>query len=282
MIHLKQADIFVNFHIAETVLKNAHSTFEHTHDFYELFFITDGMLKHHINGKALLLATNTLSIIFPSDQHCFQKQGVKDTHFINLAFPANLFDQVLALYQSFYENPLSSFQGKFVELPPGLSQSLLSKITHLYRDLSPMNERAKKDLLISLLLDVLIVLNNINSSELAPPDWLLKAFEQMRSRENYLLGLPRFIELSGKSQEHLTRMMKKYYQMSPTAYLNSIKLAYATYLLSTTTLSILDILYASGYENVSYFNHLFKQEYNMTPRQFRYLNSRIINPKSIS
>lgn len=281
MIHLKHEDIFTQFHIAETILKDTCYTFEHTHDFYELFLITDGQLKHQINGKVLQLATNSLSIIYPSDQHYFQKTGTQDTHFINLAFSAKTFDQSLSLYQSFCNDPLPSFQGKSVELPLESSQCLLSKIFYLYRDLFPLNQRQKTEILISLLLDALISFNNISSSNPSPPEWLLAACDQMKLRDNYLLGLPRFIELSGKSQEHLTRMMKKYYQMTPTAYINTLKLAQATYLLSTTNSSILDILYESGYENVPYFNHLFKQAYGMTPRQFRHINNRIINPKSI-
>ena len=278
MVYLHQEDIFMHYHIAETILKDSHLTFEHTHDFYELFLVTDGQLKHQINGNALQLATNTLSIIYPSDQHCFQRLGEKDAHFINLAVPAHIFEQAKLIYQTFCEDPLPTFQGRYVELPLGLSQALLAKIIHLHRDLSPTRQRNKTEFMINVLLDALIALNNSSLPLLSPPKWLLIAYEQIRNRENYLVGLPRFIELSGKSQEHLTRMMKKHYQTTPTTYLNSIKLSYATHLLSTTTMSVIDVLYESGYENVPYFNKLFKQEYGMTPRQFRYINNRIINP----
>ena len=278
MIQLKQQEIFSNYHIAETVLNNNQLTFEHSHDFYEIFLITDGQLKHLINGNHHILDTNTLSIIYPSDQHHFQRYSSIETHFINLAFPTQIFDQALALYQSFYKQPLPSFHGKSIGLPLGLRQSIQSKIIYLYRDVSPLSTLSKNDILISIILDALISFHNVSNYEHVPIPWLTFACEQMRIRDNYLLGLPRFIELSGKSQEHLTRMMKKHFQMTPTAYINNVKLAHAATLLSTTQKSILDIIYESGYENVPYFNHLFKQEYGLTPRQFRYINNRIINP----
>ena len=43
----------------------------------------------------------------------------------------------------------------------------------------------------------------------------------------------------------------------------------ASRLLTTSDSSILDIAAESGFENLSYFNRVFKQKYSMTPRQFR-------------
>ena len=72
--------------------------------------------------------------------------------------------------------------------------------------------------------------------------------------------------------------MKKYYQITPTEYLNRIKLERAAELLETTSDSVLDIMFECGFNNVSYFNQLFKKAYGTTPGGYRRLNYSVINP----
>ncbi len=52
-------------------------------------------------------------------------------------------------------------------------------------------------------------------------------------------------------------------------YLNEYRLTMASRLLISSDSSILDIAAEVGFDNLSYFNRVFKQKYSMTPRQFR-------------
>ena len=52
-------------------------------------------------------------------------------------------------------------------------------------------------------------------------------------------------------------------------YLNEYRLTMASRLLISSASSILDIAAEVGFDNLSYFNRVFKQKYSMTPRQFR-------------
>lgn len=55
---------------------------------------------------------------------------------------------------------------------------------------------------------------------------------------------------------------------SPNHYLQQYRLEHAKELLQTTNLSIIDIALSSGFGNVSHFNHLFKREFGITPKQY--------------
>lgn len=55
---------------------------------------------------------------------------------------------------------------------------------------------------------------------------------------------------------------------SPNHYLQLYRLEHAKQLLLTTSCSILDVALASGFGSVGYFDHLFKREFGMTPKQF--------------
>ncbi len=54
-----------------------------------------------------------------------------------------------------------------------------------------------------------------------------------------------------------------------TSYLNELRIAHASRLLIETDHSISSIAHASGFENLSYFNRVFLQQKNITPKAFR-------------
>lgn len=280
MVKLEKIDILNEhgFHIGETVLSNDSITFLHTHDFYEVFFVKEGEVIHHINGRQALLKKGMIWMVNPEDVHNFRKGKCKKTHFINLAFSEEVLETAKKAYVICTDGRGIS-ENTSAHMPQGMEIAVLSKLTFLARDRANLIPVTKKDTLVSILLDCLIMLENQSDISGGAPDWLERACLEMKKEENYLKGVVRFTYLSGKSQEHLTRCMKKYYHLTPTEYINSIKLEKAAILLETTENSILDIIFESGFSNISYFNQLFKKAYGTTPSGYRRLNRLLINPE---
>ena len=76
-------------------------------------------------------------------------------------------------------------------------------------------------------------------------------------------------EFSGKTREHLTRMMKKYYKTTPTEYITDLRLEYCANLLYTSNLPVIDICYSCGFDNLSWFYKVFQKKYGTTPAKYR-------------
>lgn len=57
--------------------------------------------------------------------------------------------------------------------------------------------------------------------------------------------------------------------MTPTEYVNGLRLAYARHLLKYTDHSVLDISMECGFENPSHFYHLFAASVGHSPAAFR-------------
>lgn len=55
-------------------------------------------------------------------------------------------------------------------------------------------------------------------------------------------------------------------------YLNDYRLEIAAELLTTTTDNILDIAFATGFNNISYFNRCFKKKYGVSPESIGFDN----------
>ena len=65
------------------------------------------------------------------------------------------------------------------------------------------------------------------------------------------------------------RMFKKYLQMTPIMYLHSVRLQKATSMLSDMDKSISEVALENGYAGSSHFGKIFKETYNLTPKEYR-------------
>lgn len=70
-------------------------------------------------------------------------------------------------------------------------------------------------------------------------------------------------------EQYLGRIFKKETKRSINRYLNEQRIKNAKKLLKETDDSIIEIALTSGFNNVTYFNRVFKRITNMTPQQFR-------------
>lgn len=272
MSQLLKKDVFpyVSFYSRRTVLNEAtgHSV-PHHHDFYEVFIVEEGPIQHHINGRVETLYPDTLVLVHPADYHCFSRKEQTTAQFFNLAFAPEQFEQAKALAAlcapSAAETPLADK----VMLTHELSRLLLRRMKWLRDVTNPIPQEVQQTEGITLLTDILVLCavgsGNVNLN----PYWLRKACSEMREQENMVQGIPRLVELSGKTQEHLTRSMRKYMNTTPSAYVNTVRLERAAEELATTDRSVFEVMLDVGFQNTSYFNKLFKEKYHVSPRKYR-------------
>lgn len=245
----------------------------HCHDFFEIMLCLEGKAFHHINGQTIIFEKNNLILIRPDDTHSFEKIPDLNLKFINLAFPVDTIMEAVAFLGSGFDldELLSSHLPPCINLSE-IEKNILSKnINSLY--LLPYTNKLQIKLgLRSILIYILtnyFVLYNYNPHIDKIPRWLEELCLEMKSKENFVLGVQRMVEISGRSHEHICRLFKKYYSATPLDFINELKLNYAANLLIKSNLSIIDICSDLGFESLSRFYHLFKAKYSVTPASFR-------------
>ena len=89
--------------------------------------------------------------------------------------------------------------------------------------------------------------------------------------ENYMepITVQSAADYMGFSNSHFMKFFKQNMHTTFTSYLNHYRLTIAGRLLLTTDDNILVISEKTGFNNLSYFNRLFKQYFHMTPREYR-------------
>ncbi|WP_106767538.1 AraC family transcriptional regulator [Paenibacillus faecalis] len=98
---------------------------------------------------------------------------------------------------------------------------------------------------------------------------LAKAISFME--DNYLHPLSRE-DIAAKSNisiRHLNRIFQSYYQTTPFAYLQQLRLEHACRLLKTTSLPISEVSFESGFNDSNYFTRQFTKAFGMSPKMYR-------------
>jgi len=92
--------------------------------------------------------------------------------------------------------------------------------------------------------------------------------------DNADLNLESAAATLGINRTKINELLKQELGLTFIAYLNKLRLTEAARLLAEKDgMSVSKIAYSVGYNNVSYFNKLFKQEYGCTPKTFKKLSS---------
>lgn len=258
-----------NFHIEYSV---KHTSPLHGHDYYEIFIITAGKCTHIVNGDAQYLEKGAMVFIRPNDTHCYDFYEGEDCQFINVNFYREMVEGAFDYFDNsaFAHSLKSPDLSPYIMLPETDLEELINKSAKI--QLYTTTDKQKARILARCFLtDALMhyFLDYRNEKKKSMPQWLDLLLTQLQKKENFTAGLVRLNELSDRSSGHLNRVFKQYLRITPTAYINQLRLAYAKNLLLTTNLAIMDIAYEAGFDNLSHFYHLFKDTYGIAPGKIR-------------
>jgi AraC-like DNA-binding protein len=75
--------------------------------------------------------------------------------------------------------------------------------------------------------------------------------------------------LSGRSLSSFKRDFQAIYNLPPSQWIREKRLEKAKELLSTTAMSVTDVCYTTGFENIAHFSRLFKEYFGYSPSSLR-------------
>jgi AraC family cel operon transcriptional repressor len=258
---------------------------EHTHDFYELMYVLAGEAAHAVNGVSVPLRSGSLVLLRAErDRHAVRFVEGRPLHYMNIALPAERWRAFrdLAGVGDLLEGTPSPvlLDGARAEACAGEFRRALERFQYA----APAAPALGLDL-CRLLAAVVPLLGGAPAEDSggdlpadAPP-WLARACRTLRRDPNALReGLPWFVAAAGVTRTHLARVLKAATGLTPTAYVNRLRLERAALLLTTTTLPILDIAGECGFEQPSYFYRLFAARYGAAPHAYRLAARRSVAP----
>ena len=245
----------------------------HTHDFFELFWVVNGTVKHHINDAIHTLSEGDMVFIRPTDAHSLQGKGA-EPHLINIALHPHLIAAVAKRFPQLSGQFFWSEAAQPTVLHRDMTQ--LSQLSQNLRALDP----APRDMLTAeaLLLPLLTQLS-AQSITTQMPEWLAGACQAAHAPEVFQKGAAGFVRAAGRTHAHVSREARKHLGCSPSEYINDIRMEYAARQLSASTDSLAEIATDCGIPNLSHFHRLFRDAFKLTPNAYRKRHQRdVIQP----
>jgi AraC-like DNA-binding protein/mannose-6-phosphate isomerase-like protein (cupin superfamily) len=232
---------------------------EHGHDFYEWLFVVEGEGLHGVNGAASTpLVPGTLTLLTPADTHWVRYAAGKPLHYFNVAFPQ---EAGRALFAAAGMEP-PAHRTEWVE--PAAGAALFAQTL---RDFLAADRHASRLMLCSFLVRALSLPQPPHT---ALPPWLGAALSVLNHDPHALQeGVPYLRAHTGVSATHLSRTMRTLLGVTPTDYVNRLRLERAAYLLATTPWPIARIAAECGFAQQPYFCRLFHARHGVSPRTFR-------------
>lgn len=250
----------------------------HWHDEMEIIYIKKGVGRITVDFTQYAVSAGTIVLIIPGQLHSIEQFENESMEYENIIFHPNiLISKKADTCNTDYFLPLLSGN---VSVPV-----LYTPETPFYHDIAACidaNDEICKtnpdgyQLFIKSQLFMLFFTLFHKCSLKEAPKKNYKSLEKMKLilkyiENNYMnkITIEDIANETGLSQSHFMKYFKKTMGASFIDYLNEYRLTMASRLLLSSDSSILAIASEVGFDNLSYFNRIFKKRFGQTPRDYR-------------
>lgn len=250
---------------------------EHDHTFFEMIYVLKGKADNTIENTLYKMTEGDICLIPPNVYH---KLWVGDESIIiNFIMKISLFDEsfmndinkgsMLGKYikMNLYINPVESKKFlMFHSLHNASVRNLLALIiTEAFKG---KNASVIKRALIIAIFNYLNDMED-NDDEITEKNDIIYSILEYIHKNYATVTLSDAAEHFNYSEPYFSKYIKKMTGISFMNILQTAKLKESCYLLATTNISVNSISERVGYDNVSYFNRIFKKNIGTTPYKYR-------------
>ncbi len=251
---------------------------------YLLHYIKDGHAWHGARQQKKVAAPGTICLMDCSEDNEHGNAGPGDANVWWMLFSgrdiAHIYTELRADREPIFhlsQEARAQFEKLFLEL-----QSLTEKQPEAYE--------SKSFAVIASMLAILFESKPVDTpteSLVGAPPVLSSPIRKgidyiVRFHADTNLSLDRICDASGLSLRHFTRLFKSETGSTPIKYLARHRVEQAKRLLLHSNRAIREIARLVGASNPTYFAYIFRQQTNMTPRQFRSQALKAENAKPVS
>ncbi|GAA4322628.1 AraC family transcriptional regulator [Mucilaginibacter gynuensis] len=249
----------------------------HIHPEYELILVMKSSGKRYVGDHMADFFPGDLCLFGPNLPHTFYNKhlpGDREVHQIVIQFHEN------CLGEAFFDKPqFSNIKTLFKRSGHGMSFSgeVCQQAEYKMKEMVEADEADATAHLIS-------ILNLLSKS----PDYQLlssqqkvsasieKDTERMNRIYHYLLdnfkndvSLTEIADVANLSTAAFCRYFKQHTRKTYSQFVNDLRISYACGLLQQKDLSVLQICFECGFNNISYFNRQFKLQTAFSPLQYQ-------------
>lgn len=249
----------------------------HWHNEMEIIYIKKGMGTITVELEPYKVSQGDIVVVLPGQLHTIQQFSDCSMEYENIIFQLSILmaAQKDPCTEEFFQ-PL--IRGKIIfaayypvgSPPHSVLSECLDNIDEICKNFSSGYQLAVKGKLFSFFYEL------ASSAEtLLPPQnhvslgRLKNILKYVETNYHEKISIEDAADICGFSKSHFMKFFKAHMTVPFTEYLNDYRLTMAARLLTSSEDTISCIAADTGFDNVSYFNRLFKEKYQCTPLNFR-------------
>lgn len=239
-----------------TIEKNQNFSFPpHIHQCFEIIVVREGRMDVTVDSTRYQLQKDEAVLVFPHQVHALQ--SVESEHMLCIFSP----------------EIVKAFSTKLLNKQPEsnkfrLDQSILTLFDSLADNTSDIFRKG----VLYLICAAFDKNATYKRQDASKQSLLHKIFVFVETSFAGDCSLTTLAEELGYNYAYLSRYFKSIVGVSFNTYVNNYRLNHACYLLKNTSSSIIQCAFDSGFVSLRSFNRNFKQQFQITPMEYRKIN----------
>lgn len=250
----------------------------HWHDEMEIIYIKKGQGMITVDFRQYMVKEGTIALILPGQLHSIEQFETDAMEYENIIFQPNiLISKKTDTCNTDFLLPLLAGNVSVPTLytPDHPSYQEIAACVDANDEICKTDPKGYQLFIKSQLFMMFFILfHKCAQDEPAKKDY--KSLEKMKLILKYVenhymhkITIEDIAKEVGLSQSHFMKYFKNTMGTSFIDYLNDYRLTMASRLLVSSDSSILDIAAEVGFDNLSYFNRIFKKRFHQTPSAYR-------------
>jgi AraC-like DNA-binding protein len=252
----------------------------HWHNEFEIIYVKRGKGLISIDLDYYEVKAHDIILILPGQLHTIEQEGINVMEYENMIFSMDLL--ISKMDDACNTNFFMPMTKRLIQIPSILNADNCDYYDRLAECLNNIDEicktfpKAYEFTIKSNLFQFFGILFNKIPKVSLPTMKKRKSLDKLKVIIKYVennyanpITIEEIAALCNFSQSHFMKFFKSNMDVSFIEYLNNYRLTIASRLLISSSSSILAVAMESGFDNLSYFNRLFKKRYDMTPSEFR-------------
>ena len=249
----------------------------HWHNDMEIIYIKKGRGCIRVNLSPFLVQEGDIVIVLPGQLHSIEQYENFSMEYENIIFQLSML--MTAQKDTCTSNFFEPLLQQKITLPNlcstscenyGILSGCLDALDEICRTASPGYHMAVKGQLFSFFFGLISSLSApLTVHQDKSLDRLKELLKHVETNYGQKITVDNAAAICGFSKSHFMKFFKHTMGISFIEYLNDYRLIMAARLLATSSDSVVSISEETGFENLSYFNRIFKRKFGCTPTQLR-------------
>lgn len=249
----------------------------HWHPEIELVFVEEGVFNVIINQKSYVAEAGDIFFINSGELHAMN-QNKGEVRFYSVVFYPHILD--FDIKNPFQRNFIDPIKNGEICLPHRIDKNdgcydavkeQMQRIFYAEKDEFSKSQQliAIYELILILYKENMMYSGRVNKTDARNSEIIKNAIAYIEENLGDKITLKQLSDLSAFTEKYFCSFFKKQTGVTPTEYINRVRLERACELLRMHDVSVTEAAFETGFESLSYFIRRFKKQFGVSPAQYK-------------